>query len=190
MAAHGGVATSWNSGLFRVVASCPAPPQAHSSRCPTDLFRFELIQAIYKQPHAIAGTLQVPFPSLSSWESRFEKAGDMMQNLVAIVDGKVAGQLGLHFCHGHRRKHVASFGMAVCASFLRQGVGKSLLGAVIDSCDNWLNISRIELEVYVDNESAIGLYKSFGFEIEGCCRNYAYKAGKLTDVYLMARLRD
>jgi monoamine oxidase len=39
VAAHGGVATPWNSGLFRVVASCPAPPQAHPSRCPTDLFR-------------------------------------------------------------------------------------------------------------------------------------------------------
>jgi hypothetical protein len=41
VAAHGGVATPWNSGLFRVVASCPASPQAHPSRCPTDLFRFK-----------------------------------------------------------------------------------------------------------------------------------------------------
>jgi hypothetical protein len=39
VAAHGGVATPCNSGLLRVVAPCPAPPQTHTSPCPTDLFR-------------------------------------------------------------------------------------------------------------------------------------------------------
>jgi REP element-mobilizing transposase RayT len=28
-----------NSRLLRVVAPCPAPPQTHTSPCPTDLFR-------------------------------------------------------------------------------------------------------------------------------------------------------
>jgi hypothetical protein len=39
VAAHGGVATPWNSWLFRIVAPCPASPQTHTSPCPTDLFR-------------------------------------------------------------------------------------------------------------------------------------------------------
>ncbi|MEJ2608696.1 MAG: hypothetical protein P8179_01125 [Candidatus Thiodiazotropha sp.] len=42
VAAHGGVTTPWNSTLFRLVAPCPAPPQAHPSCCPTDLFRFNI----------------------------------------------------------------------------------------------------------------------------------------------------
>ena len=28
--------TPWNSALFRVVMSCPTPPQTHSSWCPTE----------------------------------------------------------------------------------------------------------------------------------------------------------
>ena len=148
------------------------------------------IKAIYEQPHAIEGTLQLPYPSVSIWESRFEKWGDNLQNFIAVIDEKVVGQLGLQPFTGQRRKHAATFGMAVCSSVLGQGVAKALLNAAIDSCDNWLNISRIELQVFVDNESAIGLYKSCGFEIEGTNKKFAYKAGKFVDAYTMARLRS
>lgn len=148
------------------------------------------IKAIYEQPHAMEGTLQLPYPSLSLWESRFEKLGENFQNLIAIHNEKVVGQLGLHFFSGQRRKHVATIGMAVCSSVLGQGVGKALLTAAIESCDNWLNISRIELMVFVDNKPAIGLYKSCGFEIEGTSKKYGYKAGKFVDAHSMARLRD
>ena len=44
------------------------------------------IKAIYEQPHAIEGTLQLPYPSVSIWESRFEKWGDNLQNFIAVVD--------------------------------------------------------------------------------------------------------
>jgi len=147
------------------------------------------IKAIYEQPHAIKGTLQLSYLSVAQWESRFEKWGDNMQNLIAVVDEKVVGQLGLYFFIGHRRKHVASFGMAVCSSVLAQGVGKAMLNAAIDTCNNWLNISRIELQVFVDNEAAIALYKSCGFEIEGTNKKFAFKAGGFVDAYSMARLR-
>ncbi len=53
------------------------------------------------------------------------------------------------------------------------GVGRALLKTVIDLADNWLNLKRIELTVYVDNERAINLYKKFGFEIEGESKAYA-----------------
>lgn len=148
------------------------------------------IKAIYEQPHAIEGTLQLPYPSLSQWESRFEKWGENMQNLLAVHNEKVVGQLGLQFYPGQRRKHAATFGMAVCSSVLGQGVGRVLLNAAIDSCDNWLNISRLELLVFVDNESAIRLYKSSGFVVEGTNKNFAYKAGQYVDVYSMARIRN
>jgi putative acetyltransferase len=41
-----------------------------------------------------------------------------------------------------------------------------MMRAVIDLADKWLNLARIELTVFTDNEPAIALYRKFGFEIE------------------------
>ncbi|WP_444928219.1 GNAT family N-acetyltransferase [Microbulbifer sp. TRSA002] len=46
----------------------------------------------------------------------------------------------------------------------------------------------MELEVYTNNEQAIGLYKKYGFEVEGTAKNYAFRNGEYADVYLMAKV--
>ena len=61
-------------------------------------------------------------------------------------------------------------------------------GTLVDVADNWLNLRRLELTVYVDNEPAIRLYKKFGFEIEGTRRADAFRDGVYVDSYAMARL--
>jgi putative acetyltransferase len=61
--------------------------------------------------------------------------------------------------------------------------------AGIDLADKWLNLTRLELEVYTDNEAAIQLYKRFGFELEGTLRQDAFRDGQYVDSYKMARLR-
>jgi putative acetyltransferase len=62
--------------------------------------------------------------------------------------------------------------------------------AAVDLAENWLNLSRIELEVYTDNAAGLALYQKFGFEIEGTLRDYAFRDGQYVDSYLMARIRD
>ena len=47
----------------------------------------------------------------------------------------------------------------------------------------------MDLDVYVDNEPALRLYKKFGFVIEGRLVDYAFRDGEYVDVYIMARLR-
>jgi putative acetyltransferase len=59
---------------------------------------------------------------------------------------------------------------------------------MVDLADKWLNLSRIELEVYTDNEPAIHLYKKFGFVVEGTHTRFAFRDGQFVDVYAMARL--
>ncbi|WP_020583626.1 GNAT family N-acetyltransferase [Endozoicomonas elysicola] len=70
-----------------------------------------------------------------------------------------------------------------------QGIGSQLLEAAIELAEHWLAITRIELEVYTDNEAAVALYRKFGFEVEGTARGYAFRNGELADVYLMARVK-
>ena len=79
--------------------------------------------------------------------------------------------------------------MAVRDDFQGQGVGTALLQAAVDLADNWLNLQRLELTVFTDNEPALRLYKKCGFEIEGTLRRHSFRAGQYFDVYYMARLK-
>src|SRR5207302_3707150 len=69
-----------------------------------------------------------------------------------------------------------------------QGIGKMLLLTAIDLADKWLNLLRLKVDVYTDNESAIHIYKNFGFEIEGLMRCDSFRNGIYVDSYLMGRL--
>jgi putative acetyltransferase len=79
--------------------------------------------------------------------------------------------------------------MAVRDDWQGKGAGTALMQAAVDLADKWLNLTRLELDVYTDNEPAIRLYKKFGFVIEGTLVNYAYRDGQYVDTYTMARLR-
>jgi len=70
-----------------------------------------------------------------------------------------------------------------------KGVGAALMRAVIELADKWLNLTRIELSVFTDNESAIALYRKFGFEIEGTLRKYAFRDGEFVDAFAMGRIK-
>ena len=78
--------------------------------------------------------------------------------------------------------------MAVHDDWQGKGVGTALMEAALDLADNWLNLTRIELEVYIDNTAGIALYKKFGFEIEGTYRRFAFRGGEYVDAYSMARV--
>jgi L-phenylalanine/L-methionine N-acetyltransferase len=108
---------------------------------------------------------------------------------VAVVDGQVVGELGVHLETAARRRGIASIGMAVHDDFQGRGVGSALMAAMLDFADNWLGIHRIELTVYTDNAAAVRLYEKFGFLIEGTARRYGLRAGEWVDAYYMARVR-
>ena len=150
----------------------------------------EAYHRIFSCPKVIHGTLQIPYPSVDMWRKRLSEIPDGVFNLCACVDNEVVGQLGLHtFPHGPRRRHVGQLGMAIHDDWQGKGVGSALMAAAIDLADNWLNLSRLELEVFTDNEPAIALYKKYGFIVEGTHKNFAYRNGQFVDVYAMARLR-
>lgn len=151
---------------------------------------YTAIHRILSQPRAYAGTLQMPYPSVQSWRNRLENPPEGLYSLVACVEGEVVGQISLLTNPNRaRRRHVGGIGMSVHDAWQGKGVGTALMAAAVDLADNWLDLLRLELTVYVDNEPAIRLYTKFGFEIEGTLRCYAFRAGEYVDAYSMARLR-
>jgi len=89
---------------------------------------------------------------------------------------------------GGRRIHVGQPGVAVHGAYWGRGIGRALLNAIIDLAENWLGLTRLELEVYTDNVAAIRLYEKAGFVREGTKRQYALREGTLVDAHVMARL--
>jgi putative acetyltransferase len=148
------------------------------------------VHRTFCSPRAMAGTLQLPYPSAEAWRKRMADPASDAHLLVAEVDGEVVGNLGLHYDHKSlRRRHVGSLGMSVRDDWHGRGVGTALMHAAIDLADNWINLQRLELTVYVDNAAAIALYRKFGFVIEGTHRLYAFRDGAYVDAHTMARLR-
>jgi L-phenylalanine/L-methionine N-acetyltransferase len=149
----------------------------------------EAIHSTFAGANVIAGTLQLPYPSIEMWRKRLTDLSSSDFLLVATIDGDVVGNLGLHEAgKSPRRRHVGSVGMSVRDDSQGRGVGTALMNAAIELADGWLNYQRLELNVYTDNLAALALYRKFGFVIEGTFRAYAFRDGQYVDSYAMARL--
>jgi putative acetyltransferase len=147
------------------------------------------LHRIFSGPRVISGTLQLPLPSAELWRKRLSEPTEGLFSLVACAEDEVVGEISLHTSPIRwRMRHVASIGMAVRDDWQGKGVGTALMEAALDLADNWLNLTRIELQVYVDNAPAIALYKKFGFELEGTHSRFAFRNGEYVDGYSMARL--
>lgn len=156
----------------------------------------EGFSAAMQTPRAMRETLQLPYGSVAGWRERLEKRDPNGVSLVAEMPStsnaahhEIVANAGM-FPTGPslRRRHAMGIGMAVRDDWQGQGIGSALMSALIDRADNWMNVLRLELTVYVDNERALALYRKFGFVIEGTHRAYAMRDGALVDAYGMARL--
>jgi putative acetyltransferase len=150
----------------------------------------DAIHAIMICPRVMANTLQLPWRPQEwhrEWLRRIQAHGHL---LVAVVEGRVVGNIGLEIARAPRRRDVGSIGMSVHDDYQNRGIGTALMVAVIQLADDWLGLRRLELEVWTDNLAAIHLYEKFGFVIEGTARQFARRAGDFVDAHHMARLRS
>ncbi|MBI5879650.1 MAG: GNAT family N-acetyltransferase [Chloroflexi bacterium] len=149
----------------------------------------DAIASIFDGPKAVSGTLQLPYPHPERYKGPVVDNDPNNIILVACAGDEVVGHLGIHLAPNPRRKHTCELGMAVRDDWQGMGVGTALMQAAVDMCDRWLNISRIELAVYVDNVPARRLYEKFGFVSEGVHKMHAFRDGVYVDTMSMARLR-
>jgi L-phenylalanine/L-methionine N-acetyltransferase len=142
-------------------------------------------------PEVYAALMQLPFTDEETWRTRLGEScapGKTDLPLAAEVHGEVVGSAGLHpVGPALRRRHALTLGISVAPEAQGRGVGSALMAAMCEYADNWAGALRIELTVYTDNVRAIGLYRKFGFEIEGTFRGYALRDGRFADAHAMAR---
>ncbi|MBQ7546219.1 MAG: GNAT family N-acetyltransferase [Clostridia bacterium] len=83
--------------------------------------------------------------------------------LVAIVDGKVAGTAGIESVGPkYKVRHRAEFGIGVLKEYWGLGLGKALTEACIQ-CAKGAGYDQLELNVVSENDRALSLYRRMGF---------------------------
>ena len=152
------------------------------------------LNELRRMPGVFENILGHPGERLDRSEAHIAGLGPNDVQFVAVCpekDGRelVIGSASLTVCASPRMRHVGSIGIMVHRDFQNQGVGRALMNSVIDMADNWLKLVGLELTVFEDNERAIHLYESLGFEKEGLIRMASIRNGVYVNEYGMSRLR-
>jgi L-amino acid N-acyltransferase YncA len=108
--------------------------------------------------------------------------------LVAEVDGVMAGYA---YAKMYRPRAAYRFtvedSIYVDPEFRRMGIGRALLGEVIEACEKTEYRQMIAVIGGSDNEASIGLHRAMGFEHAGRLRAVGYKFGRWHDSVIMQR---
>ncbi len=148
------------------------------------------LSALWQHPLVCATTLQMP--SQEIWQTKQRMDGPPpagLHRLVADDNGRCVGMITVNQRQNPRMTHSGGLGMMVDHDYWGLGIGSQLMAAILDITDNWLGLTRVELEVNTDNPAAIHIYEKFGFAIEGTHKFHALGNGRWADSYFMARLR-
>ena len=123
----------------------------------------------FNRTHAETDYL-LSYPDENSFDS--EKEGQFLEQktasaheieLIAFVDGKVAGTAGIEAVGAKDKvRHRAEFGISVLKEYWGLGIGRALLEACI-KCAKEAGYAQLELTVVAENARAIALYQKAGF---------------------------
>ena len=90
--------------------------------------------------------------------------------LIAWVDGGIVATLSYDGGRRPRTQHTGELGISVRKSHWGLGIGNALMDWLIDWARTNARVTKINLRVRIDNDSAIQLYRKKGFEVEGTIR--------------------
>lgn len=105
--------------------------------------------------------------------------------VVAVLGGRVVGWCAIRPGEKTGFTHVGHLGIGVRREYRRQGLGRRLITDCLARARQF-GLEKVELGVYTDNNNAIRLYQSAGFEVEGCRKKARKLEGRYQDIQLMA----
>ena len=108
------------------------------------------------------------------------RTNNLAHYVVALDQQKVIGYGGMWAVLNEA--HITN--IAVHPLYRKQGVGKRILNSILLRSIS-MGITDLTLEVRVSNQGAIGLYESYGFEVEGRRKGYYQDNGE--DALIMWR---
>lgn len=111
--------------------------------------------------------------------------------MIGEVEGQIVANCSVGVIQNKKRYlHRAGMGIAILKSYWNKGIGKLMMQECITWCRK-NQVEQLELEVVVENQRAITMYKSFGFEIHGTKkRALKYSDGTYADEYHMILFLD
>jgi L-phenylalanine/L-methionine N-acetyltransferase len=106
--------------------------------------------------------------------------------IVAVTgDARIVATGSLQFNPQEVMRHKAELGLTVHDNYQNQGIGTTLLSHLLGIAKE-MRLKKVHLTVRADNTRAIGLYKKFGFKVEGTFRSEMCLNGVFIDDYRMA----
>jgi RimJ/RimL family protein N-acetyltransferase len=135
-----------------------------------------------------------PLPIVRSQQKAWLTAlrGDRSRLLLMIADRATRTAVGtIGMDHIDLRNQSAEIGNLLIGNprYRRRGIAKEAAALLLDFAFSKLNLRRIYLHVFADNEPAIRLYRALGFREEGRLREAMFADGRFKDVLVMAVLR-
>jgi len=106
---------------------------------------------------------------------------------VILVNGIVAGRIGIHYIHQHNRN--GAIGYWLGQKFTGQGIITKACSALIDYCFDSLGLNRIEIKCAIENHKSAAIAKRLKFTKEGVLRQAEWVNGEFLDLNLYSMLK-
>lgn len=108
--------------------------------------------------------------------------------ITAELDGRFIAFAGATSRKFKRQQHRTEFGVTVAKAFWGLGLGRKMSECIVEWARR-IGLRKLYLDVFADNDRAIAIYRSLGFEEEGRFREDVLRAdGSYSDVLIMAAL--
>lgn len=107
--------------------------------------------------------------------------------IIAIIEGKIVGNLSFGTMQRGRLMHRGDMGISVLKEYWGLGIGSALLDYLLKWAEGGGVIKKIELQVRIDNKWAVELYLKRGFVIEGIITMGICVDDKYYDLYFMGK---